>query len=212
MVMVMALLGVASCGNPEQEPRKAGSATPEPAATSGFAADSLLILRAREEKNALLKGDGSPIPQANRRSFLGLAYFPPTRDLIFDLSLEKLEQPEPFSMGTTTGEMRMMRRYGRFTFTVDGVSCTLTAFTPQDHPTTLFIPFKDATNGGETYEAGRYIDMEINGQNRYQLDMNLAYNPYCAYNPTYSCPLVPAENALPVAIRAGEKLPPGGAH
>jgi len=212
MVMALALLGIASCGHPDPERRSRNTAAQEAAGTSAFTADSMLILRAREEKNALLQRDGSPIPQASRKSFLGLTYFPPASDFVFDLPLKKLEQPEPFSMGTTTGEIRTMRRYGTFTFTVGGVPCTLTAFTPLDHPTSLFIPFKDATNGGETYEAGRYIDMEINEQNRYQLDMNLAYNPYCAYNPSYSCPLVPAENVLPVAIRAGEKLPPGGAH
>lgn len=69
----------------------------------------------------------------------------------------------------------------------------------------LFIPFRDQTSGQETYGSGRYIDLAENTSGIYTLDFNRAYNPYCAYNDTYSCPLPPAENTLAVPIRAGEK-------
>jgi hypothetical protein len=69
----------------------------------------------------------------------------------------------------------------------------------------LFIPFRDATSGSETYAAGRYLELTENTTGIYDLDFNRAYNPYCAYREDYSCPLPPAENTLTVAIRAGEK-------
>lgn len=101
-----------------------------------------------------------------------------------------------------------MLRYGQFHFTVDGKECVLTAYQSADHPEHLFLPFKDATNGTETYGAGRYIDVSAqpDASVHYVIDFNLAYNPYCAYNPAYSCPVVPRENFLTVPIRAGERV------
>jgi uncharacterized protein (DUF1684 family) len=170
------------------------------------------MLEHRAAKDQALRGEGSPIPQEARGTFAGLSYYPPDGALVVDATLEKLEPPEPVSIAATKGDVRKMLRYGRFRFVVDGTPCTLTAFTSQDHPTTLFIPFRDRTNGSETYEVGRYIDMEVSGGEKYRLDFNMAYNPYCAYNANYTCPIVPRENVLPVAIPAGEKLPAGLSH
>jgi uncharacterized protein (DUF1684 family) len=75
----------------------------------------------------------------------------------------------------------------------------------KDH---LFIPFTDATSGEGTYESGRYIDLDIKDitDNKFTIDFNKAYNPYCAYvTGRYNCPIPPVENRLAVAIRAGEK-------
>ena len=76
-----------------------------------------------------------------------------------------------------------------------------------DEVDSVFVPFIDATSGHETYGAGRYLDLEAEPDGTYSLDFNLAYHPYCVYAPTYSCPLTPAENRLPVRIEAGERLP-----
>jgi uncharacterized protein (DUF1684 family) len=73
----------------------------------------------------------------------------------------------------------------------------------------LFVPFTDATTGQETYGAGRYLDLDRTSTGIYVVDFNTAYNPYCAYNPTYDCPVPPKDNRLPVPIRAGEKTPRG---
>ena len=70
----------------------------------------------------------------------------------------------------------------------------------------LFVPFLDATSGRETYGAGRYLDLEPEDDGTYALDFNLAYHPYCVYAESYSCPLTPAENRLPIRIEAGERL------
>ena len=70
----------------------------------------------------------------------------------------------------------------------------------------FFLPFVDSLAGQETYPAGRYVEVERLPNGKFQVDFNLAYNPYCAYNDQWSCPLTPAENRLKVAIRAGEKV------
>jgi len=110
-------------------------------------------------------------------------------------------------LATNTGEQRDALRYGFFEFTVDGQACRLQAYRTSDEGETphLFIPFRDATSGKETYAAGRYLELPENTSGVYDLDFNLAFNPYCAYGGDYSCPFPPPENHLKVAIRAGEK-------
>jgi uncharacterized protein (DUF1684 family) len=95
-----------------------------------------------------------------------------------------------------------LQRAGTVRFLVDGSEAALIAFQQGD---ALFIPFRDATSGSDTYGAGRYVEAEGLGAGRYLLDFNRAYNPYCAYNDDWRCPLPPTDNWLTVAIRAGEK-------
>jgi uncharacterized protein (DUF1684 family) len=171
------------------------------------------LVRFRAEKDRGFREEGSPIPSAARRSFSGLRYYPPAPELVFRLPLVRFPRPAPIEIGATKGDVRKMSRYGTFSFPVRGRQCTLTVYKSEGGPDVLFIPFRDATNGKETYEVGRYLDLEEHrGDEPYVLDFNLAYNPYCAYNPDYTCPLVPKENILPVEIDAGEKLPPTGGH
>ncbi|MBL0146464.1 MAG: DUF1684 domain-containing protein [Chitinophagaceae bacterium] len=116
----------------------------------------------------------------------------------------------------TTGKktpVKYFRRYGKISFTINGIRQVLTIFQSKDlmsdslYKDYLFIPFTDATTGVQTYGSGRYIDLsikEINGS-FFFLDFNKAYNPYCAYSTGYNCPVPPKENRLTVAIEAGEK-------
>ena len=76
----------------------------------------------------------------------------------------------------------------------------------------MFVPFLDATSGGETYGAGRYLDLEPDEDGTYAIDFNLAYHPSCVYAPQFSCPLTPAENRVAVRIEAGERLAEGAGH
>ena len=186
--------------------------SPETGASDSEGYDSLAILRERAGKDAALREEGSPIPEASRKAFTGLRYFPVDPKLVFQLELDTLAKPEPFKMAATGGEVRAMRKLGHFRFTVDGQACTLSVFSSESHPEILFVPFRDPTNGEESYEVGRYIDLETRVDNRYLLDFNKAYNPYCAYNPDYTCPVVPNENILPAPIRAGEMVPAAPAH
>jgi uncharacterized protein len=97
-------------------------------------------------------------------------------------------------------------RYGTFKFNVDGQQAELTLFSD---PHGFFLPFADALAGKATYGAGRYLAPKQLPNGKLLVDFNYAYNPYCAYNELFSCPLTPIENRLKVPIRAGEKLPTG---
>jgi hypothetical protein len=104
-----------------------------------------------------------------------------------------------------------MIRYGKLNFQIaESKSLELTAYKELDNQQDqLFVPFKDKTSGFTTYQAGRYLEIsEPDEQQMCIIDFNRAYNPYCAYNAEYSCPLIPSENILPVFIKAGEKNPP----
>ncbi|MBS1911181.1 MAG: DUF1684 domain-containing protein [Bacteroidetes bacterium] len=176
------------------------------------ASGNTAVERERAEKDSAFRGPGSPIPEGVRPTFTGLRYYPVAPALAFNLHLTRLSKPEPISIPASKGDLRSMVRAGTFVFSVEGVECRLTAFASPEQPGLLFIPFRDATNSSETYEGGRYLDLEETAGDEYLLDFNRAYNPYCAYSPHYTCPLVPKENVLSVAIRAGEMLPPFDAH
>ena len=107
-------------------------------------------------------------------------------------------------MITSTGEAQPFLRWGTFTFAVEGETATLTLYRGQ-HDSEFFLPLADATSGKESYGAGRYLDVTPLDDGRFLVDFNYAYNPYCAYNSRWSCPIPPAENRLRVPIHAGEK-------
>lgn len=146
----------------------------------------------------------SPLTDAQRAGFGGLRYFPERPDLRLALTVEPLAQESTIVMQTSTGDRQSYRRLGRLRFAVDGQEAALTLFA--DEAGGLFLPFADALAGSETYGAGRYLEPEPLADGRVLIDFNLAYNPYCAYNDDWSCPITPPENRLRVAIRAGERL------
>jgi uncharacterized protein (DUF1684 family) len=145
----------------------------------------------------------SPLTHEQRHHFDGLKYFPENHALVIDAPIAAPDAHAHLRMQTSTGEDQDFHRVGTIQFEVDGRPATLTLFGTHDSPS-LFLPFRDATSGHESYGAGRYIDVEPPEDGRVHVDFNLAYNPYCAYNPDYSCPLPPRENWLDVPIRAGE--------
>lgn len=152
----------------------------------------------------------SPLDRAQQRAFTGLTYYDWSPDLVFELDVDLFDDEPAVEMQTSTGDVVAYRRWGRVTFTVAGAAAALTIYSSDPHGHDLFLPFKDATNGAETYGAGRYLDSHrpgvvALGRGRIRLDLNYAYNPYCAYSEMYSCPLPPRENWLSVPIRAGEK-------
>jgi hypothetical protein len=147
----------------------------------------------------------APLTPAQRAAFDGLRYYPydPTLDLI--LPIERFgDAVQPLPIETTTGDTRYYLPYGRIHFEAEGQTVSLTLYETEHG---LFLPFVDANKGTETYPAGRYLDLELLPGDRVHVDFNLAYNPYCAYGPQWSCPITPPENRLTVAIRAGEMLP-----
>jgi uncharacterized protein (DUF1684 family) len=151
----------------------------------------------------------SPLTPQQKRAFTGLHYFPENPDLRLEMTVEVFPQREVIEMQTTTGEAQSYQRFGRFRFSVEGQPAELTLYASAHG---FFLPFVDSLAGKETYPAGRYLEPEPLGDNRFRVDFNLAYNPYCAYNDAWSCPLTPFENRLKVSIRAGEKLFPDASH
>lgn len=160
----------------------------------------------RMEKDEFFKSHPhSPIPWAVRGTVRALEYFPVDPQYRLDVELVRSPKPEPVVLATSKGVPRNMVRHGFFEFTVGGQTRRLQVYKSVDPDASLFVPFRDATSGRETYGAGRYLDIEEHGSVDYILDFNLAYNPYCAYSNDYVCPFPPRENWLDVQIRAGEK-------
>lgn len=165
----------------------------------------------RREKDRFFREDPrSPLTPEQRASFTGLVYYPEDPSLRIEAVLDTdVDQDEEIRMATTTGGEQVYRRAGVVRFQVEGRPAQVTLFASEGMPD-LFLPFRDATSGLETYGAGRYLEVEPPGPDgRVVVDFNLAYNPYCCYNDGWSCPLPPRENWLDVPIRAGEKDFPG---
>jgi hypothetical protein len=145
----------------------------------------------------------SPLTPAQKHDFKGLDYFPENTALRLEVDVETLQTAENITIDTTGGQPQTYQRFGRFKFLVDGKSAELTIYKNQNG---YFLPFVDNLAGKETYPAGRYLEPEKLPNGKFLVDFNLAYNPYCAYNEKWSCPITPAENRLKVSIRAGEKI------
>ena len=145
----------------------------------------------------------SPLTPAQKRDFKGLDYFPENTALRLEGNVETSQISETIMIDTTGGQPQTYQRFGRFKFLLDGQSAELTIYKNQHG---YFLPFVDNLAGKETYPAGRYLEPEKLPNGKFLVDFNLAYNPYCAYNEKWSCPITPAENRLKVSIRAGEKI------
>jgi uncharacterized protein (DUF1684 family) len=168
-----------------------------------------VVESARAAKDASFRAAGSPVPANEVGRFVPLGYFPV--DPSFSVPAAFRENPpgnrQRVEMQTSTHEPRQMERIGVLEFTLQGQPLRLSAFIEVgQRDDRLFVPFTDLTSGKETYQAGRYLDISRSATGVYVVDFNLAYNPYCYYNPTYDCPYPPKENRLQVPIRAGEKI------
>ncbi|MDX1991903.1 MAG: DUF1684 domain-containing protein [bacterium] len=148
----------------------------------------------------------SPLTPEQQDVFDGLRYYDYNPALDLTVEVVPFEQQNLVPVQTTTGEVRQYRRYGEFTFMVDGEEARLTIY---EAPHGYFLPFVDSSAGEETYPAGRYLEPDQLPDGRFHIDFNQAYNPFCAYGDGWSCPITPLENRLKVAVRAGEKIPAG---
>ena len=169
--------------------------------------------REREEKDrSFAMHFQSPVPPQERAKFKGLAYYPAEPAYRFELEMLEHEEKKIVGMAYTKGNEREFLRWGEFQFTIGGQKQALQAYKRDREETRLFILFKDSTSGKDTYGGGRYLDLEperdLTPDGKWILDFNKAYNPWCVYSKEYTCPLVPQENCLDVAIPAGEKVYP----
>lgn len=166
----------------------------------------------QRELNAEYKdATSSPLKDKDRKTFKGLNFFKFDSTFIVNAHLTRTPDTEWFNMKTTTSRVSPERIYGILTFELKGKTYTLNVYQGKDTMTQerfedyLFLPFLDDTNGEETYGGGRYIDLRIPEGDTIEIDFNKAYNPYCAYNEKYSCPIVPRVNYLALNVRAGVK-------
>jgi len=158
----------------------------------------------RAEKDEFFaKHPQSPLIPEQKQGFHGLKYFPENPDLRLEVEVDEFPIKEKLAMQTSTGDVQIYTKFGKFSFMEEGESAELTIYQNENG---FFLPFIDSLAGRETYPAGRYLEPEPIPGGRFLVDFNLAYNPYCAYNEMWSCPITPAENRLKVAVRAGEKL------
>jgi uncharacterized protein len=149
----------------------------------------------------------SPFIDARVTGFSGLHYFPPDPKFRVPAVLERVDPPQYAYLRTNRDNQAEMRLVGRLRFTVSGKVLSLGVYHASGSASTsVFVPFRDRTSGKETYGPGRYLTIDLNETDRYELDFNRAFNPYSAYTDAFECSFPPTENDLPIPIRAGEKV------
>lgn len=147
-------------------------------------------------------------PVANKEKFEGLSYFDAKPEYQVVAKVSKFSQEEFKEMMSSDGRKLMYRKFATASFTINQKYCSLLLLQRVDAmpDQMLFVPFTDKTNGEETYQGGRYLDVSYDGKDKINLDFNQSYHPYCVYSYKYSCPLAPQENYIPLRILAGERL------
>ena len=153
----------------------------------------------------------SPLLKDDLKQFKGLDFYPIDEKYIVEAIFIRTKKEKSFKMKTTTSRTPIYKKYGELHFSIDGKELKLNVYQNVDlkkkpgYEDYLFLPFSDLTCGKDSYIGGRYIDMRIPKSEKVTVDFNQAYNPYCAYNYEYSCPIVPLENDLDIEINAGVK-------
>ncbi len=171
--------------------------------------DILSFQKAKNEKFSNPKT--SPLPDRYRKNFIALDFFAPDTNYAVYAKLVRTPNAVPFQMQTTSNRKFTEVVYGVAYFMLNGQEHQLEIYQnaeliqEKDLEDYLFLPFTDLTNDEETYGGGRYIDLRIPKGDSIIIDFNKAYNPFCAYNRKYSCPIVPKVNHLNIKVLAGEK-------
>jgi len=177
--------------------------------------DSLWLAENQAYRNQLNKEfadpEESPLTEEDRKEFKELHFFPIDLNYRIEARFVRTKGEKPFEMPTSTDRKPIYEKYGEAHFKIDSQAFVLSIYqshrlrTMEKYRNHLFLPFNDWTNGEETYGGGRFLDLKIPEGDTIIIDFNKAYNPYCAYNHKYSCPIPPEENKLEVAIKAGVK-------
>jgi uncharacterized protein (DUF1684 family) len=174
-------------------------------------ADRLRANRA-EKDQFLAQHRQSPIPPEDREDFDGLEYFDPDPDYRVEATVTVHDDPEQLDLDTSDGRSIRYDRVVTFTFDLGGERRELHGYRrPDEDSRTVFVPFRDKTTGQQTYEGGRYMELEpdrtLEDGDDVTVDFNLAYTPFCAFSDSFSCPLPPEENWLETTVAAGERTP-----
>ena len=198
------------CPGCKGEKRYHDEISPGPGAGAGEIAAEVLAFQ-QELNESFRDPETSPLPDRLRKDFEGLDFFEPDSLYRVRALLERTPEAVPFLMPTTTERKATEKLYGIAKFSIKGVAYALEIYQSPElqeeegFEDYLFLPFLDDTNGQSTYAGGRYIDLRVPQGDTLIIDFNRAYNPYCAYNKKYSCPIVPRVNYIAAEIRAGVK-------
>ena len=181
----------------------------------GFAQDKFdaaVVTKFQNELNSeYADAKTSPLMAEDLATFKSLDFYPASEKYFVVAKFVRTKKEKPFEMQTSTDRKPLYIKYGEVFFTIDGSNFKLNVYKNialskqekyKDH---LFLPFSDLTCGNESYIGGKYIDLKIPKGKTISIDFNTSYNPYCAYNHKYSCPIVPLENDLNIEIKAGVK-------
>ncbi|GAB7258199.1 DUF1684 domain-containing protein [uncultured Polaribacter sp.] len=156
----------------------------------------------------------SPLKKRDLKKFKGLDFFPVDSTFIVTAKLIRTENAPTFEMATTTDRKPLYKEFGKLNFKLKGKDIQLTIYQSQDdlrdekYKDYLFLPFTDNTSADQSYGGGRYMDVmltDIKKDDTLELNFNNTYNPYCAYNDKYSCPLTPRKNHIDLEVTAGIK-------
>ncbi|WP_137286440.1 DUF1684 domain-containing protein [Halorussus salinisoli] len=184
----------------------------ESADTDGFDADQWreeLRSHRAEKDDFFAEHPQSPIPPEERDDFESLDYFGPDPDYRVTATVEVHDRPDPVEMDVSAGPPQRYLRVATLHFELGDEERELAAYRQQADEDGLFVPFRDKTTGQQTYEGGRYMEFETEGEledgSEMVVDFNIAYSPFCAYSETFACPLPPEENWLEVEVLAGEQ-------
>lgn len=162
------------------------------------------IVMYRAQKDSSVRF-GEKAPFRKNPNFRGLNYFEPNPEFKVRAKATYFTNPEPVQMASTTNRKPVYLKWVVYSFQINLQEINLTGYLHPEHDKEVFIPFRDLTNGESTYGGGRYLNIPVHTEDSVWLDFNKSYHPYCHYDTGYSCPLVPVENKLDVAITAGEK-------
>jgi len=167
------------------------------------------VMQERVQRDMQMREKESVLPPSRRASFRGLDYYPVDTTYRFVVPLERRAAPDTMMLAENTGRIRAQVRIGHVPVPLPSGREQLAVFRGEsDDPRgRLWIPFADPTNDDSTYSAGRYVDLQSASGDSVVVDFNRAYNPTCAYNPEFACPLPPDENRIDTPIPAGEKTP-----
>jgi uncharacterized protein len=175
-----------------------------------------VLQRFREARDELFRyHPQSALDEEQKQKFQGLRYFPYNSALCVTAGIETDVEPVQLTVAMNAEEAMTMTTVGRLRFTIEGVEVALSLYWLNIYGGGLFLPFRDTTSPAESYGGGRYLFDTIKGSDFLPapgmpakefilLDFNYAYNPSCAYNDRWVCPLAPVENRLKVPIHAGE--------
>ena len=159
----------------------------------------------RAEKDDLMSSEESPFESPGEKE-VRLKYYPIKSDFAVIAKIKRIENGGKLTLGTSDGVPREYLKFAYAHFTLHESPHQLLILKSTSEDAHLFLGFSDLTSDETTYGGGRYIDLNFDQAKSITLDFNMAYNPYCEYNASYSCPLPPMENKLNIAIEAGEKI------